>query len=1144
MALDEKDVFLAALALPDGEGREAYLQAACAGHPALLGHVRGLLSAYQGSQGPLDRGPAVQGITADAAPTEGPSSVLGPYKLVEPIGEGGMGTVWMAQQQEPVKRLVAVKLIKAGLDSRQVVARFEAERQALALMDHPNIARVLDGGTAESGRPFFVMDLVKGVPITRYCDEHRLTPRQRLELFLPVCQAVQHAHQKGIIHRDLKPSNVLVALYDGKPVPKVIDFGVAKAAGQQLTEKTLVTGFGNIVGTLEYMSPEQAESNQLDVDTRSDIYSLGVLLYELLAGSPPFTRKDLTQGGVLDMLRMIREQEPTRPSTKLSTAEGLPTLAANRGTEPAKLARLVRGEQDWIVMKALEKDRNRRYETANGFAMDVQRYLADEPVLACPPSAWYRLRKSVRRHRGPVLAAAAVVLALLAGIVGTTRGMVRAIRAEAETASEAKQKETALTAALASEREAQDNLWVSLDEQAQARRFSRQPGQRLDSLGALTRAARIRPDERLRDAAIAALALPDVRPGPPWQCPPSGTNGLAFDAQYRLHARVSEQGYISILSISDNREVRRIDRDQAGESYPYLSPDGSYLAAVEGTSAKLRVWRVADGTEVLRDGLSQVTWWTLTFSPDSRQLAIDRHGWIVRIDLATGLEVNRWPLPGKLSAHQLAFHPDNRRLAVGYRSSNAVSVFDVTSGKPVTDLPVGPSSTDQCVAWHLDGERLAVAGGAVNPGVQIWNVTAKRQVATLKGHVQMVTRLSFHPDGGLLISGSHDGTARVWDPSTGQQFMRLTDVFLQVRFSNDGRWLGVTRRGEHAQLLEVIPSREYRSLSAGPDNGYNQDHDISPNGQLLALNLYFGVCLFHLPSGRELATLPRGRPLFSSNAELLVVGPDGLQRWPIRPGAAANELCLGPPRTIPLPVAPTRAGLSRDGRTLAVVSEQAGAGVVVDLATDSVKPPRPRHPSACYVALSPDGRWVATGGWHSVHVRLWDAATGELANEWAIYQAMVFFTPDSRFLVISQHEEFSFWDVKTRQLVRRVRRDVPHNPGHVCFSPDGRLMALQMAPGVIHLRDAATDRVVAKLEDPHGDHAWWMSFTLDGTQLVVNAPYARAIHVWDLRTIRQRLKGMNLEWDWPEFPPAARDDEPRVQRDEPALRVRVVKAAG
>ena len=364
-----------------------------------------------------------------AASPEVPGALIGPYKLVEEIGEGGMGTVWMAQQTEPVKRLVAVKLIKAGMDSRQVIARFEAERQALALMDHPNIARVLDAGTTSAGRPYFVMDLVKGVPITRYCDEHHLTPRQRLELFIPVCQAVQHAHQKGIIHRDLKPSNVLVALYDGKPVPKVIDFGVAKAAGQQLTDKTLVTGFGAIVGTLEYMTPEQAELNQLDIDTRSDIYSLGVLLYELLTGGTPFTKKDLEKAGMLEMLRMIREQEPTKPSTRLSTAEGLPTLAANRGTEPAKLTKLVRGELDWIVMKALEKDRSRRYETANGLAMDVQRYLADEPVQACPPSVRLsaaEVRAQASRagtggdgHRG---------VAWWAASSGTSLGIVRAER--------------------------------------------------------------------------------------------------------------------------------------------------------------------------------------------------------------------------------------------------------------------------------------------------------------------------------------------------------------------------------------------------------------------------------------------------------------------------------------------------------------------------------------------------------------------------------------------------------------------------------------------------------------------------------------------------------------------------------------------
>jgi eukaryotic-like serine/threonine-protein kinase len=295
-----------------------------------------------------------------------------------------------------------------------VIARFEAERQALALMDHPHIAKVLDAGTTDNGRPYFVMELVKGVPITRYCDEHHLTPRERLELFVPVCQAVQHAHTKGVIHRDLKPSNVLVAHYDGNPVPKVIDFGVAKATGQKLTEQTLFTEFGAVVGTVEYMSPEQAELNQLDIDTRSDIYSLGVLLYELLTGTTPIHRKRLREAALFEMLRVIREEEPPRPSTRLSTTEELPSIAANRGLEPRKLTGLVRGELDWIVMKALEKDRNRRYETANGFATDVQRYLAGEPVLAVPPSARHRLRKFARRNKR-ALVTAALVGALVVG---------------------------------------------------------------------------------------------------------------------------------------------------------------------------------------------------------------------------------------------------------------------------------------------------------------------------------------------------------------------------------------------------------------------------------------------------------------------------------------------------------------------------------------------------------------------------------------------------------------------------------------------------------------------------------------------------------------------------------------------------------
>jgi serine/threonine protein kinase/tetratricopeptide (TPR) repeat protein len=445
-----RDVFIAAVKLPPDQW-EAFLKETCAADEELRRQVNDLLLEHQEAGSFLDlpavpllatedfdsgANGAVRGVPDPAPATpEGPGTTIGPYKLLELIGEGGMGTVWMAEQREPVQRKVALKIIKAGMDTSQVVARFEAERQALAIMDHPNIATVFDGGATSLGRPYFVMELVKGMPITKYCDEHRLTPRERLELFLPVCHAIQHAHQKGIIHRDVKPANILVAPYDGRPVPKIIDFGVAKATGQRLTERTLFTGFGAVIGTLEYMSPEQAELNNQDIDTRSDIYSLGVLLYELLTGTTPLTRDRQKQAAFTEMLRLIREEEPPKPSTRLSESkETLPSISAQRHMEPAKLTKLVRGELDWIVMKCLEKDRNRRYETANGLAADVQHYLADEPVQACPPSTWYRIRKFARRKKAGLAIAGLVLLlvVLLGGGGGWLVGDRAARQREAE----------------------------------------------------------------------------------------------------------------------------------------------------------------------------------------------------------------------------------------------------------------------------------------------------------------------------------------------------------------------------------------------------------------------------------------------------------------------------------------------------------------------------------------------------------------------------------------------------------------------------------------------------------------------------------------------------------------------------------------
>ncbi len=430
-----REIFLAALDRPR-EGRGAYLDSACAGDAALRRRVEALLRADD-EPGPFLSGPgATHGDAPEAtaalvvseppdAPCRRPAAqvegvvIAGRYKIRQEIGEGGMGSVYLAEQTAPVRRMVALKLIKAGMDSRNVLARFEAERQALALMDHPNIAKVLDAGATDDGRPFFVMELVKGVPLTDYCDRHRLGLPERLALFRQICSAVQHAHQKGIIHRDLKPTNILVESHDDKPVPKVIDFGLAKATGgMHLSDHTLFTAFGNVMGTPLYMAPEQATFNAMDIDTRADIYALGVILYELLTGTTPIRRDTLRRAALDEMLRVIREDEPPTPSSRISSSDTPPSPAANRHVEPARLSRLVKGDLDWIVMKALAKERDRRYESAIGLADDIERFTNHEPVSAGPPTARYRLRKFVRRNRGRVVAAALVLWRWSAGWSG------------------------------------------------------------------------------------------------------------------------------------------------------------------------------------------------------------------------------------------------------------------------------------------------------------------------------------------------------------------------------------------------------------------------------------------------------------------------------------------------------------------------------------------------------------------------------------------------------------------------------------------------------------------------------------------------------------------------------------------------------
>jgi serine/threonine protein kinase len=448
-----EEIFYAALEVKSPDERKVFLDRACAGDSNLHATVEEMLSCQSEVEKFFSEGGPAQisarelsqtladapGLCGNAGSVlsadEEIGKRIGPYKLLQKIGEGGCGSVYMAEQEVPVRRRVALKVIKLGMDTKSVIARFEAERQALAMMDHPNIARVLDAGATETGRPYFVMELVRGVKITAYCDENCFDARQRLDLFVQVCHAIQHAHQKGIIHRDIKPSNILITLHDGVPVPKVIDFGIAKAtSGQLLTDKTLFTAYEQFVGTPAYMSPEQAEMTGLDVDTRSDIYSLGVLLYELLTGKTPFDQKELLQSGLDEMRRTLREREPHRPSTKLDglRAEDLTQTALHRHVEPRRLKSLLSGDLDWIVMKALEKDRSRRYQTANGFGMEIERYLNNKPVIARPPSRFYRFQKLVRRNKGVFAAIGMVSVALIAGLGASTWLFIRERQAHRE----------------------------------------------------------------------------------------------------------------------------------------------------------------------------------------------------------------------------------------------------------------------------------------------------------------------------------------------------------------------------------------------------------------------------------------------------------------------------------------------------------------------------------------------------------------------------------------------------------------------------------------------------------------------------------------------------------------------------------------
>jgi WD40 repeat protein/serine/threonine protein kinase len=1120
--MTERDLFEAALELPP-ESRLAYLDGACGGDAALRQRLEALLSKHDRAGRFLESPAACPVATVDEPGGERPGTVVGPYKLLEQIGEGGFGVVFLAEQTQPVRRKVALKVLKPGMDTRQVVARFEAERQALALMDHPNIAKVFDGGTTPSGRPYFVMELVKGVPITEFCDQNRLTPRQRLELFLPVCQAVQHAHQKGIIHRDLKPSNVLVSRHDATPVVKVIDFGVAKALGQELTDKTLFTGVAQMVGTPLYMSPEQAGMGDLDVDTRSDVYSLGVLLYELLTGTTPFAKERFNQAAYDEIRRIIREEEPPRPSTRLSESkDSLPSISALRHTEPAKLTKLVRGELDWIVMKALEKDRGRRYETANGFAMDVQRYLADEAVLACPPSVAYRLRAFARRNKRVLATVVVIALALILGTTLSIWQAIRAIHAEGLANANSQRAEEERRAAKTQEELAEEQRGIAVEQGKIAkeqellarRRFyasqislAHQAWEAGNPARVLELLEGLRPKFDEADLRtfewfyLWRLCHPGRQLS--WRWGRGQNNAVAFSPDGHTLASGREDGNVMLWDVATGKE--RATFRQTGVTSLAFSPDGATLCVGcwRHRDTVLKLWDVATARELppLPGDLSNHVR-SVAFSHDGKTLAAGMEvGSVFLWDVATR------QLKRTLKAHTvaafIAFSPDAKLLAtVTGWGDRRLKVWDVAAEPPRVVLD---EQGDYCVAFSSDGRTVAA-------GSNLWDVPTGKLRATLQGHQGNVAAVAFAPDGQTVATASRERMVRLWDVATGKlraSQAHTAPVWLHgIAFSPDGKTLATASLDGTLKLWDMATTAN-PSVLQHPAAVHSVA--FSPDGKSLVATGDFPSKVWEVGTGQELATLAvtgagalsPDRATFASRGTDHTVkvrdAKTGIERATLR-GHAARVYALA---------------FSPDSRTLASSSGDQTVKLW-DVSAQALRATlRPGQEAgvngghACSVAFSPDGKTLATGSQFN-RVHLWDISSGregvvlqEHLNSWVYSLA---FSPDGRTLAAGNDQgTVRLWEVSTGRQLPGFFRGHTETIRALAFAPDGLTLATGSDDCTARLWDVTTGQERLTLTGHRGSvHA--IAFAPDGKTLATGSADG-AVRLW-----RAAADGVAAAW--------------------------------